>query len=99
MILYFQKIKFVRVSSLVGRYFYNRYIVNSLKWCFSYMSIINVHVNIILDLPITYRNVSVQLQSECPCLHHTVNFSFRLLLQKIMKIPTQKGKHSCKCTE
>ena len=29
------------------------------------------HVNIKLDFPITYRNASVQ--SECACLHKTVN--------------------------
>jgi len=32
-----------------------------------------VHVYIILDFPITYRNASVLCQSECPCLHQTVN--------------------------
>ena len=31
---YFRIIKFVRVCSLVGRYFYNVYIVKSLKLCF-----------------------------------------------------------------
>jgi len=31
------------------------------------------HVYIILDFPITYRNVSVLCQSECACLHKTVN--------------------------
>ena len=31
------------------------------------------HVYIILDIPITYRNVSVFCQSECACLHKTVN--------------------------
>jgi len=31
------------------------------------------HVYIILDFPITYRNVSVLCQSECVCLHEKVN--------------------------
>ena len=31
------------------------------------------HVYIILDFLITYRNVSVLCQSECACLHKTVN--------------------------
>ena len=36
-------------------------------------TIIYVYVNIILDFPITYRNASVLCQSECACLHQTVN--------------------------
>ena len=32
-----------------------------------------VHVNIILDFPITYKNASVLCQSQCACLHRTVN--------------------------
>ena len=32
-----------------------------------------LHVNIILDFPITYRNTSVLCQSECTCLNKTVN--------------------------
>ena len=28
---------------------------------------------IILDVPITYKNASVLCQSECACLHKTVN--------------------------
>jgi len=53
--------KFVRVCSLAGRYFYNVYMVKSLKLYFPLMSrtIIYFHVNIILDFPITYRNASV----------------------------------------
>ena len=31
------------------------------------------HVYIIFDFPITYRNASVLCQSECACLHRTVN--------------------------
>jgi len=37
-------------------------------------TIIYFHVYIILDFPITYRNtLSVLCQSECACLHKTVN--------------------------
>ena len=32
-----------------------------------------VHVNIVLDFPITYKNGSVLCQSKCACLHRTVN--------------------------
>ena len=61
-------------------------------------TIIYFHVYIILDFPITCRNAEVLCQSECACLHKTVVCgSFSLL--KVMKIPTQKGEHSCKCTE
>jgi len=35
-------------------------------------TIIYAHVNLILDVPITYKNVSVLCQSECACLHQTV---------------------------
>jgi len=35
--------------------------------------LIYVHVYIILDFPITYRNTSVLCQSECACLDKTVN--------------------------
>ena len=36
-------------------------------------TIINVHGHTILDFPITYINDSVRCQSECACLHKTVN--------------------------
>ena len=36
-------------------------------------TLIYFHVYIILDIPITYRNASVLCQSECTCLHKTVN--------------------------
>ena len=32
-----------------------------------------VRVNITLDFPITYKNATVSFQSECACLHQTVN--------------------------
>jgi len=34
---------------------------------------------------------------KCACQHQTVNMVAFFL--RIMKIPTQKGDHSCKCTE
>ena len=60
-------------------------------------TIIDVHVNIILEFPITDKNVSVFCQSECACLHQTLNRV--VVFFNIIKISTQKGEHSCKCTE
>ena len=37
------------------------------------MTIIYFHVYILLDFHVTYRNTSVFCQSECACLHKTVN--------------------------
>jgi len=59
------------------------------------MTIIYFRVYMILDFPITYRNASVLSQIECTCLHQTVNMVV-FLTKIIMKIPTQKGEHSCK---
>jgi len=56
-----------------------------------------VYINIQLDFPTTYTNASMLCQSEGVCLHQTVNMVIFFL--KIMKIPTKKGEHSCKCTE
>ena len=53
-----------------------------------------VHVNIILDFPITYKNAKVLCQSVCACSHQTVNMV--VFFTKKMKIPTQKGEQSCK---
>ena len=36
-------------------------------------TIIYFHVYIILECPLTYRNDLVLCQSECACLHKTVN--------------------------
>ena len=58
-----------------------------------------VHVNMIWDFLVTYKNASVLCQLECACQHQTVNIVQVVFLTKIMKIPTQKGEHSCKCTE
>jgi len=69
---YFRNLKIVRTSSLVGRYFYNVYIIKRLKMCFSYMSRRLINMNIILDMAITYRTVSVLFQSVCACLHKNV---------------------------
>ena len=60
------------------------------------MTVIYFHVDIILDFPLTYKNASV-LCLECACQHNTVNIE--VFFVKRMKIPTQKGEHSCKCTE
>ena len=65
-----------------------------LNLCFPLMSrtIIYFHVYIILDFPITYRNASMLCQSECACLHKTVNMVVFLL--KVMKRELW-----CECTE
>ena len=43
--------------------------------CFSLLlrTIVYFRVYIILDFPITYKNASVLNQSECTCLHQSVN--------------------------
>jgi len=51
----------------------------------------------LLDFPTTYTNAQVHCQSEYPCLHKTVTMVVFFL--KMLKIPTQRGEHSCKCTE
>ena len=43
-----------------------------------------------IRLSVTYRNASVLCQSECACLHQTVN---------TVVFFVKKGEHSCKCTE
>ena len=65
--------KFVIVCSFVG--WYNMFIENSFKFWFSLMSRTtkHFHVNIISDFTNTCRNASVLYQSECACLHKTVN--------------------------
>ena len=60
-------------------------------------TIIYVHVYIILHFPITYRNASVLCQSECAFLQKTLNMV--VFFVRMMKIPTQKGERSSKCTE
>jgi len=53
------------------------------------VTIVYFHVNIILNFPITYRNAAVLWQSDCACLHQTLNLA--VFFVKVMKIPTQKG--------
>ena len=85
----FLKVKFVIVSSFVGRYFYDMCKVK-FEIVFSFnVTIVYFHVNIILNFPITYRNAAVLWQSDCACLHQTVNMA--VFFVKVMKIPTQKG--------
>ena len=91
---YFRKFKLVRVCSLVGRYFCNVFLVTKFENVFSVnvkdTYIIYVHVYIILDFPITYRNTSVLCQSECACLHKTVNLIVFLVKSNETTYP--KGK-------
>ena len=78
--------------------------------CFFLISrmIIYFHVYIILDFPITYRNASVLCQSECTCLHKTINMvayfvksnensypKGRALMQMYRVVPITK-RRSCK---
>ena len=51
------------------------YVVKLFEIVFSllFRTIIYVHVFIILDFPIIYRNASVVCQSKWACLHKTVN--------------------------
>jgi len=64
---------FSRVLSLLGRYFYNMANMFEIVCFLMLKTLINVDVYIILDFPITYRNDSVLCQSECACLHQTIN--------------------------
>jgi len=64
-----------------------------MKLCFPLRSktIIYFHIYMILDFSYNiYKCVSA-------CLHKTVNKV--VFLVKSDEIPTQKGEHSCKCTE
>ena len=85
------------ICSLVGRYFFNMYIVKQFE-------IIYFHVYITLDFPITYRTASVLSESECTCLHQTVNMVVffvksneniypkgRVLMQMYRVVPITKG--------
>jgi len=93
--IYLFNFKFVRVIYLVGRYFYNMYIVNSLKLCFPYLSrtTLYFHVYIILDFPITYRNDAVLCQSECACLHKTVNMAVFFVKSNENTYPKRESTH------
>jgi len=61
-------------------------------------TIIYFHVYIILDFPITYRNASVLCQSECACLHKTVNIVV-FFVKRNENIYSKGRAVSCKCTE
>jgi len=54
-----------------------------------------VHVYLISDFPITYRNASVLCQSECACRHKTVNMIVFFL--KMMEKTFTKGEQSYTC--
>ena len=62
-------------------------------------TIICVHVNIILDYPLTYQNVLVLCLSEWVHMSTSNSKKGIVFFLKIMKIPTQKRQYSCKCTE
>ena len=91
-------VRFVRVCSLVGRYFLTMYITEKVAIVFSF----NVKDNntfpclhyVRHSYNISYINASVLCQSECACLHTAIYMAF-YFVQK----PTQKEEHSCKCTE
>ena len=59
-----------------------------------FRTIIYFHVYIILDFPITYIpvNASVLCQSECTCLHKTVNMV-------VFFVKSNENTYSCKCTK
>ena len=75
------------------------YIVKKFEIVFPLMSkiIIYFHVYIILNFPIIYRNASVLCQSECACLHTTVNMvgfvwlkEMKTLIQMYRVVPIMK---------
>ena len=82
---YFRYFQFIRVSSLVGRYFYNMYNIIAKKFeiVFPLVSktIVYFHVYIILDFPITYRNDSVLVNQNT----HVYKSTSQLSLFKIIK--------------
>ena len=60
------------------------------------LTLVCFHDYIILDFSITYANAFVMLQSECACLHKTVNSTVFLIISN--ENTYQKGEHSCTCT-
>ena len=74
--------------------------LKSLKLYFPYVLKTNIyiHVNMTLDFPISFVNALVFCQSECTRLYQTVN-TVVFFTHKQLKIPNQKGEHSCKSTE
>ena len=58
------------------------------------MTIIYLRVYIILDFPITYRNISVLCQSECACLHKTVNMAVSFVIGNKKYQPKRESTHA-----
>jgi len=60
-------------------------------------TILYVHVNIILDFPITYKTLQCFVNQNAHIfIKHT---KWEMLLYNVMKIPTPMGEHSCEFTE
>jgi len=57
-------------------------------------TIIYVHVNIILDFPITYLNASVLSQTECACLYQTVTMAVFFFLNNGKELPKRESTHA-----
>ena len=66
-------------------------------------TIVNFHVYIILDSPITYKHASVLCQSECACLHETLNIVVFFVKSNNKYLPkrdsTHANVHSCPYNE
>jgi len=76
-----------RVCSLVGKY-------EKFEIVFSFNVKDNNIVLCLHNIRLSYNiilHASVLCQSECACLHKTVNMVVSLF--KVIKIPTQKGEH------
>jgi len=83
--LYFCYFGYVRVHSLIGRHFFNVYIVKDKdKLIFS-----NVDVKIILDFPITYENIFAFCQSTCPYLKEGISLTIKNSNIHLYSIDTQ----------
>ena len=79
---------------------YNMYVVKKFEIVFSFNFKNNKYIfpclhNIRLSYNI--RNDFMLYQSECACLHQTVNMV--VFFVKSNENTTQKGEHSCKCTK
>jgi len=57
-------------------------------------TIIYVHVNIILDFPITNRNAAVLCQSDCACLYKTVSMAVFFVKSNENTYPKGKSTHA-----
>ena len=58
-------------------------------------TIIYFHVSIILEFPITYKNTAVLCQTECGCLHKTVNIEVFFVKSNENIYPNED--HFCNC--